>query len=110
MEFTQEHKKNVEKMIVDAAIDALGAQMIPESELQPIAAFVLGKIDLIKTVEELTEFLKELTAKWSFFLPIERFLEAEVKHEGEKELIDKAEDLVKNGNVNEALEVLKSAE
>ncbi len=110
MEFTQDHKKKVEKMIVDATIDALGQEIIPESELQPIAQFVLAEIDAIKTMDELTNFLEELSARWNFFLPIERFLEAEVRHEDEKELITKAEDMIKNGDVNQALEVLKAAE
>ncbi len=57
MEFTEEHKKKVEKMIVDTTIDALGVGVIQESELKPIADFVLAKIDVIKNQDELIAFL-----------------------------------------------------
>lgn len=110
MEFTEEKKKEVEKMIVDTAIDALGAGVITEDELQPIAGFVLSRIDSIKTEEELVTFLTELSEKWKFFLPVERFLEAEVKEEQEKKTVTYAEDLIKSGDINKALNVLKTAD
>lgn len=110
MEFTQEQKKQIEKMIVNTSIDALEAGAIQEAELQEIAKFVLLKIDAIKTEAELVVFLEELAVKWKFFLPIERFLEGEIKHEEEQKFIVQAEDLAKTGHVDEALAAIRQAE
>ncbi len=79
MEFTQEKKKKVEKMIVDSMIDAVGAGFVQEDALPNISEFVLSRMDTIKNEEELVAFLIELSQKWSFFLPIERFIEGEAK-------------------------------
>lgn len=110
MEFTDERKKQIEKMIVEASIDALEAKLIQTEDLQPIAQFVLAQIDTIKTEEELVAFLTQLAEKWKFFLPIERFLEAEIKHEEEQVFINQAEGFAKNGNIDEALAAIRKAE
>lgn len=108
--FTPEHKKEVEKLIVDSTIDALEAEIIKEDDLKPIADFVLSKIDLIKNEDELIAFLEELAAKWKFFQPIERFVEGQKQHTEEVKSVDEAQDLIKSGNIDEALQILKAAE
>lgn len=110
MEITKERKDKIEKMIVDAAIDALGAGVIQESELQPIAAFVLSKIDEVKTSEDLKIFLEELAGKWKFFHPVEKYLEGEEQKHDEQVSVTEAQDLVKTGHLDEAIQVLKAAE
>lgn len=110
MEFTQDKKKEVEKLLIEATIDALEAQLIQPEDLQTIAQFVLKYIDAIKTESELITFLTQLAEKWKFFLPIERFLEAEIKHEEQQVYIQKAEDLAKQGDIEEALAAIKQAE
>lgn len=110
MEFTSEKKKTVEKMIVDSMIDAVGAGIVPEEELTSISDFVLTRIDAIKNEDELVIFLVELSQKWSFFLPIERFIEGEAKEAEDKKSVDKAENLIKDGQIDQALQVLKAAE
>lgn len=110
MEFTEDKKKEVEKMIVETCIDALEAELIVAEDLQTIAHFVLEHIDTIKSEDELIVFLTKLADKWKFFLPIERFLEAEIKHEEEKVYVQKAEDLAKQGDIEEALATIKQVE
>lgn len=110
MEITKERKDKIEKMIVDATIDALEAGIIKESELQPIASFILSKIDAIKNPEELKAFLEELVGKWSFFHPVEQFLEGEDQKKEEQASVHTAEDMIKNGQIEEALKVLKATE
>jgi hypothetical protein len=110
MEFTIDKKKSVEKMMVDSMIDAVGAGIISEEELAVVSDFILNRIDAIKTEEELVTFLIELSQKWSFFLPIERFIEGEAKEAEDKKSVDKAENLIKNGQIDQALQVLKAAE
>ncbi len=110
MEFTIDKKKSVEKMMVDSMIDAVGAGIISEEELTVVSDFILNRIDAIKTEEELVTFLIELSQKWSFFLPIERFIEGEAKEAEDKKSVDKAENLIKNGQIDQALQVLKAAE
>ncbi len=110
MEFNQEEKKKIEKMIVDSSIDALEAGHIKEYDLSVIADFVLSKIDSIKTADELRTFLEELASKWKFFHPIEQFFEGEIQHEEEKKVVSAAEVFAKQGNVDSALAALKTAE
>lgn len=110
MEVTKIQKDNIEKMIVDATIDALEARIIGEGELQSIASFILSKIDGIKTSDELKLFLEELVGKWSFFHPVEQFLEGEVQKKEETQSVNAAEDLIKSGQIDEALKVLKATE
>lgn len=109
MEVTPEEKKKIEKMIVDTSIDALEAGAIREYDLSVIADFVLQKIDTAQTMDQMREFLEELASKWHFFLPIERFLEGEMQHDGELKAITQAEALAKQGNVDQALAAIKSA-
>lgn len=108
--FTEEHKKQIEKMIVDASIDALEVNAIKEEELGDIAEFVLARIDAIQTTNDLEVFLKELVGKWKFFHPIEQFMEAQQKHEEEKVYVTKAEEYAKHGNVEEALAAIRQAD
>lgn len=108
--FTPEHKKEVEKLIVDSTLDALEAGAIKEEDLKPIADYVLSKIDIIKNEDELIAFLEELASKWTFFLPIERFVEGQKQHTQEVKSVDQAQDLIKTGNIDEALQILKAAD
>ena len=110
MEVTKEQKDKIEAMIVSTAIDALEAGAITEDTLKPIADFVLGKIDEIKTDAELMQFLKELEEKWPFFTPVEKFMQGQLQQAGEKISIDEAQGLIKSGQIDEALQVLKAAD
>lgn len=107
MEFTDEKKKQIEKDIVESAISALESGAITEDQLGDISAFVLSWIDKINDENELTRFLMELSKRWKMFEPM--YIQ-EVGEEQEKKdeiAVDKAEAMIKEGNIDGALLAVK---
>ncbi len=110
MEFTQEKKNQIEKEIVDISISALENNAINEDILGEVSIFVLSRIDKIASLDELKSFLKDLYSRWSVFEPLYREQIGEEREKRDEVVIEKAENLVKNGNIDEAIQIMKGAE
>lgn len=109
MEITKEHKDKIEKDIVDIVIAALEGNVISESDTGVIGKMVLGRIDGIENQEELILFLEILAERWSMFSPLVTREKGAVEHTADEKKADQVEALIKNGNIDEALRVVKSA-
>lgn len=107
MEFTEEKKKELEKQIVEMAISALENGAITEYMLGDISQFVLSRIDGIKNDEELATFLKDLSQRWSMFSPLYQEQKGQEQEEKDEAIADKAQALVKAGNIDEAIQIMK---
>lgn len=107
MEFTDEKKKELEKQIVEIAISALENGAITEDGLGDMSQYVLSRIDKIKNEEELAAFLKDLSQRWNMFNPLFQEQKGLVQEEKDDATADKAEQLVKAGNIDEAINVIK---
>ncbi len=107
MEFTQEKKKELEKQIVELAISALESGVITEDILGEVSQFVLSKIDRIKNTKELDYFLAELSKRWNIFKPLFQEQKGIEQEEKDEQTADKAEELVKLGNIDGAIQIMK---
>lgn len=109
MEITEEHKKEVETKLVETIADALEKNLISTDNQKEISDFILSRMPSIKTYDELTVFLRELSAKWQIFTPLLTTEAGEVKEKAEEKVAEKVEDLTQAGKIEEALETAKAA-
>jgi len=109
MDLTQEHKRDIEKKIVETIISALEAYQITEDQYNEISKYILEQIDGVRTHHDLMVFLRELTAKWNIFSFVLTLENGEVKKLEDNTAIKKVEELVNNGNINDALNIAKQA-
>lgn len=109
MEVTQEKRTAIEKDIVDIVIAALDSGSLAEKDLPVIGQHVLDRIDKIETQDELILFLEVMAEKWSVFTPLVTREKGVVEHGKEQNSVHTAEDLIKTGNIDEALKVVKGA-
>jgi hypothetical protein len=107
MEFTDEKKKELEKQIVEIAISALEGGAITENVLGDISQFVLSRIDTIKNENELAYFLEDLSERWKIFSPLYKEQKGLEQEEKDEPAVDKAEALVKSGNIDGAIQIMK---
>lgn len=105
----EEHKKKIEKMIIDATLTAFEKKEIVEDELSKIADMVLSKIDLAKTHEQLVTFLQELASKWAIFKNILIIEQGEEGRVNELSAGKKVLNLIQSGRANEAINIARKA-
>lgn len=109
MPFTDEHKKEIEKDIVEMVIGALEGNAITEGDATVIGKMVLERIDNVENQEELILFLEVLTERYHIFSPLVLKEKGAVEHKMEEKMIGDVEGLIQNGNIDEALKMVKSA-
>lgn len=108
MDFSAEEKTEIERKIVDTIVLALENGNLSQEELPDVADFVLEKIKLVKTKEELINFLTELATNWQIFANIKDITEGEVKERKEDKAYGDVLNLAKGGNIEEALKLAKT--
>lgn len=108
MDFTESHKKEIEKQIVEAIITSLDKDNLKTTELPNIANFVLERIDNIKTHNELILFLGELARIWPVFVNLTAIEKGEVKEIKEDEVAQSVLTLAKSGKIDEAINLAKT--
>ncbi|OGH12390.1 MAG: hypothetical protein A2857_01495 [Candidatus Levybacteria bacterium RIFCSPHIGHO2_01_FULL_36_15] len=108
MQLTDEHKKDIERSIMECIINALNKDLISSKDLPEISSYVLPKAETITTQEEMITFLKELSVKWNIFSQVLSSENGEVRGQMESQTVDKVTDLVKSGKIDEALDLAKS--
>ncbi len=109
MEFTAEHKKEVERKIVETIIAALKDNSLSSATLPEVSRFILDTIKTIDTHEQLINFLRQLSEKWNIFSKILVIESGEAKEKKEDKEAKKVEELTEHGNIDEALRVAKAA-
>lgn len=106
---TEEHKKDVERKIMEIIISGLEKGEILEPEYKEIAEFILSRIDPINTHHDLVVFLRELTEKWKAFSFVLTLEDGKIKTLEENKAVEEAQQQLKEGNIDEALETAKEA-
>lgn len=109
MDLTEEHKREVEKKLVETIIDSLKKNLISVADKDAVSAFILAKMPSVKTHEELITFLRELSSKWAIFSPLLVTESGEVKDKNEEKAVDKVETLTQEGKIDEAINMAKTA-
>lgn len=109
MEITKEKKEAIEKQIVDTCIGGLENKSLTEDQMGDISFFVLERIDLVKTQEELVEFLKKLSERWQSFKGMYEIERGQMDVAEEKQKIENVERFIKNGDIDAALSAARTA-
>lgn len=97
-----QHKKDIEKMIVDAIILGLENQQVQEKDLSRIADFVLSNIDNIQTQEQMIKFVDEISLRWPIFENIREIERGVIQKNQESQVAKQALNLIKSGRFQEA--------
>ncbi len=108
MDFDAQHKKKIEDEIAEAIIDALEDKKISEGDATQISDFVLRKIDLIKTHEELTSFLTELSQNWPVFESLGKIEQGEEQEVKEGAVAADVAELANEGKIEDAINLAKT--
>lgn len=108
MPFTDEHKHELEKKIVETLIGALEKNELVEDQLSIIAGRVLERIDTLSTQDELAEFLTELCVEWPMFQQLLEIELGKVKSEVEKKVAHEVLLLANSGKIEEAIRLAKT--
>lgn len=108
MQLTDEHKKEIERSVMECIISALDQKLISSDDLPELSNYILPKIEPIRTQEEMLVFLNELVAKWKFFTPVLSAEKGEINSQTEGEAVDKVTELAKSGQIDEAVNLAKS--
>ncbi len=108
MDFTEEHKHDIEMRIVRRIILAIEKQELTSADLPNIADLILARIDTIKTQDELAEFLTELSARWSVFKDVLEIELGRVKSNLEKKIARDVLNLANAGNIEEAIRLART--
>lgn len=108
MDFSPDHKKEIETNIVQAIITALEGNGLSKDELPKIADFVLERIDSVKNHDGMVAFLDELSSTWPIFINIASIEKGEVKEKVEDEVTEGVLTLAKSGKIDEAIDLAKT--
>lgn len=82
---------------------------ITEEQASEIANFVLDNIDKTENSGQVMDFLENLIVKWPIFDHILTAELSQITDRKEDVAIEKAEDLIKENKIDEALNVVKTA-
>lgn len=107
MEITQEHKDNVKKKILESLANALENEEIETAELPEIGGYVLDNMKDITTKDHMMSFLQKLSAKWRVFSIVLVLESGEYKLQEERKAVHDALLLLKKGQTDDALKVVK---
>ncbi|OGH12388.1 MAG: hypothetical protein A2857_01485 [Candidatus Levybacteria bacterium RIFCSPHIGHO2_01_FULL_36_15] len=109
MQLSGEHRTEVEKAIVELIAASIENGSLGESDLPVIADFVLTKIDVLQTQEELVSFLSELSLKWPVFSNVQTLEQGKITQKAEDQALNSALDLAKEGKIDEAVDLARTA-
>ncbi len=107
MDLSAEHKKEVQRRIMEALIGAYEKLEITRVDFDEISKFILERDPSIQTHHDLIVFLRELTAKWSIFSFVLTLENGEVRKIEENKAAKQIEDLAQEGKIDEALEAAR---
>lgn len=109
MALTRGDKELVAKHLVDTVLNAIQKGELQTEDMPRIADIFLKRIDTITTREEVAALLKEMATTWPVLSSLSAIEEGKMKEEQEVVVAETVETLVKNGQLNEALDAAKAA-
>lgn len=107
MDLSIEHKKEVQRRIMDTLLTAYEKLEITKADFDEISKFILEKDPAIQTHHDLIVFLRELTGKWKIFSFVLTLENGEVSKVEENKAVKQIEDLTQEGKIDEALEATR---
>ncbi|MDO8487167.1 MAG: hypothetical protein Q7S45_02665 [Candidatus Curtissbacteria bacterium] len=108
MDINDQHKKELERKILEQIIDGLEDNKLTSDELPTIAGFVLSGLENVMTHEQVMKFLTDLSSKWPIFQNLALLEKGEVQEAHEDKIEEQVLNLAKSGNVEEAISLAKT--
>lgn len=109
MDELKDKKNQIEQAITDIILGQIEKETLTVEESSEIVGFCLEKIHALNSEEELLSFLSETSVKWPIFSGLASLEQGKTKEEQKDEAIDNVVSLVKSGNIDEAVNMAKSA-
>lgn len=103
------YKNNIGERLTKTLAEALSQGVVSEEEASSIANYILENIDKAQNSTQILDFLTELTQKWPIFDPTLTMELGEAMDKKEEGAVEKAENLIKENKIDEALKVAESA-
>ena len=109
MDAVQDKKNQIEERITQVILGEIEKETLTIDQSSEIVNYCLEKIKPVNTQEELLAFLSEISAKWPMFSQLVILEQGKAKEENKEEAVENIVDLVKSGNIDEAVNMAKSA-
>lgn len=109
MELTKEQKYQIEAQIVETVLNALDKDLLMTDQLQEIADYALEGMKKVSNEQDLLNFLSSLSSKWKIFEGLAVLQKGKIVKKEEKEVADGILMLIKEGKIDDALNLAKSA-
>lgn len=109
MDSLKDKKNQIEQEITQVILNQIEKETLTVDESSEIVGFCLEKIQAVNTEEEMASFLADISVKWPIFSGIVSLEQGKAKEEQKDEAVDNVVSLVKTGNIEEALNMAKSA-
>lgn len=103
------YREKIIAQLTKTMLDSVEEKKLTEGEMSVISGYILDSIDNIKTHQDLTNFLYELSWRWPIFkqvLKVEKGVEKESKDDEKAETI---QGLIKENKIEEAIDAAQSA-
>jgi len=94
----QEKKDLLENELADVLLDAVEREDIKLIEIKPIAKEILVDLKKASNIDQLINFLADISKKWSFFTNLYNKYKGKKQQEKEKQVIEKLSSYIHNLN------------
>jgi hypothetical protein len=108
MDELKQYKYKIEKDIVERALKDYEEEKLSRDELKNIADFTIQGMEKVNNRVDLTDFLKDLSARWPIFTNIAIIEEGSYKDIVEDEVYSGVLALAQNGKIDNAIKLAKT--
>jgi hypothetical protein len=105
----QTKRKELEERIVQIILDEIEKNTLTIDQAKEITGFWLSRISTLTTEESLTNFVDELAAKWPIFNTLVMIEQNKIRRGEEEKVAENVVSLVRDGKIEEAVSLAKSA-
>jgi len=105
----KEKKYQIEQELVRIILGEIESEKLSFDQSKEITEYSVPKLKSITSEDDLLKFITELSTKWPLFTPLVTFEQGKAKEEQKDVVTDNIMDLVDSGNINEAVDLAKTA-
>jgi len=108
MDALQDKRYELEKRIIEVLLNSIENETLTLDQASEVTDFWLTKMEDLTSEEELSNFAKELSAKWPMFDRIALAEQSDTQKQEDVGVADNVVSLVKDGKLEEAIDLAKS--
>ena len=98
-----------EGQITEIIINAIDKEELTTDQAREITAFWLPRVKSITAEDALATLVEDLSARWPMFNSVVIIEQGEIRSEDEKKITEEVISLVKDGKIEEAVQLAKAA-